>query len=81
MDDIRSTPTLPRPPQSKAKREEVIDKTLESISNTLNVLNEVKGFIPVSAVGNVVPVLKLIVEQISVSIQHFQLKIPSRLFH
>ena len=80
MDDTRSTSTLRRPPQNKAKREEVIDKTLESISNTLNVLNEVKGFIPVSAVGNVVPVLKLIVEQIRVSKQCFLLKIPSSFF-
>ena len=67
MDDSHSTPNLLCCFSTTEKRDGAIDKTLETVRKTLDVLDGVKDIVPVSGVGVAIPVLKMIVDQISVS--------------
>ena len=69
MDDSHSTSNLLCCFPTKEKRERAIDKTLETVSTALDVLDQLKDIVPVAGVGVAVPVLKTIVVQMSVSQQ------------
>ena len=69
MDDSHSTSNLLCCFPTKEKREKAIDKTLETVSTALDVLDQFKDIVPVAGVGIAVPVLKTIVVQIRVSWQ------------
>ena len=67
MDDSRSTSNLLCCFPTTEKREKAIDKTLETVSTALDLLDQFKDIVPVAGVGVAVPVLKTIIVQISVS--------------
>ena len=67
MGDSHSTSNLLCCLPKTEKREKAIDKTLETVSTALDLLDQFKDIVPVAGVGVAVPVLKTIIVQISVS--------------